>query len=65
VRLDTGACEVLCLEGVLTDTARARELAYTWYRLSEALHHHAYELPPTAEELDAWIATVAAHTSRS
>lgn len=50
--------QLLCLEGVLPDDERARGLAYTWYRLSEALHHHAYELPPTAEELNAWIGTV-------
>lgn len=52
--------QLLCLETVIADKGRARELAYTWYRLSQALHHHAYELPPTGEELRGWIDVVRA-----
>jgi hypothetical protein len=53
--------QLLCLEAVLSNRGRARELAYTWYRLSAALHHQAYELPPTAGEIHAWIDVVSAH----
>ena len=49
--------QLLCLE-TLMPAERARALAYTWYRLSGALHQHAYELPPSAEELQAWLETV-------
>ena len=36
----------------------ARQAAWTWTALSQATHHHAYELPPTAAELMGWLATV-------
>lgn len=52
--------QLLCLETVLRDRDLARRLSYAWHRLSAALHHHAYELPPTAEELEAWLAAVRA-----
>jgi hypothetical protein len=47
--------QLLCLEKVHGDQGRARQLAYTWYRLSEVLHQQAYELPPTAEEVRNWL----------
>jgi hypothetical protein len=49
--------QLLCLpEFVHTDLAnRAR---YAWYGLSAACHYHAYELPPTASELEGWFADV-------
>lgn len=50
--------QLLCLCAVLPDREHARRLAYVWYRLSSALHHHAYELPPTAAELTGWIAAI-------
>jgi hypothetical protein len=36
----------------------AERAAYAWIRLSRACHQHAYELPPTAAELAAWIEIV-------
>jgi len=34
---------------------KAATLARTaWHGLSRAMHHHAYELPPTAAELESW-----------
>ena len=36
----------------------AERVSYAWAGLSRACHQHAYELPPTADELAAWIATV-------
>lgn len=37
------------------DPGLARQVSYTWWALSRACHLHAYELAPTAEELDTWI----------
>ena len=50
--------KLLCLIAVLPDKTHAHRLSYAWYRLSAALHHHAYELPPTADELAGWIASI-------
>lgn len=36
----------------------AADAAYTWTALSGATHHHAYDLPPTAAELESWMAVV-------
>jgi hypothetical protein len=38
------------------DTAAAARS--TWYGLSRAAHHHAYDLAPTAAELLAWLGSV-------
>ncbi len=47
--------------GLLPRTAKDKKLAhaiaYTWAALSNACHHHAYELAPIASELELWIAT--------
>lgn len=50
--------QLLCLDAVLRDREQARRLAYTWQRLSAAVHHHGYELPPTAAEVQTWVATI-------
>lgn len=53
--------QLLCLPQFLHgDTAEdlAERTAYAWVRLSRACHQHAYELPPTAAELGAWIEIV-------
>ncbi|HEY8534581.1 MAG TPA: hypothetical protein VIL44_12080 [Micromonospora sp.] len=47
----------------LTALAGPREATLAraaWYGLSRALHHHAYELPPTVGELRGWHRNVAA-----
>lgn len=36
----------------------AAAVAAAWSALSRACHHHAYELPPTAAELKAWLDVV-------
>jgi hypothetical protein len=36
----------------------AGSVAFTWGALSNACHHHVYELAPTAQELSLWADTV-------
>ena len=50
--------QLLCLPHYLRDAELAHELAHTWSALSAACHHHAYQLPPTAAELETWQRTV-------
>ena len=45
--------QLLCLP-VWLPAEQAGRVAYTWGALTNATHHHAYELPPTASELAAW-----------
>lgn len=40
------------------DAELAGRAAYTWSALSEACHHHVYDYPPTAGELDRWLGVV-------
>jgi hypothetical protein len=46
--------QLLCLERYLPDPSVARRAHHAWTALSRAAHFHAYELPPTLEELRAW-----------
>ena len=46
--------QFLCLGLYLKDDAVARRAHQTWAALSRAAHFHAYELPPTREELLVW-----------
>jgi hypothetical protein len=50
--------QLAVLPEVLRDPDLAAETAYTWSALSAACHHHAYELAPTAAELEAHMAAV-------
>ena len=43
-----------------TSPELARRLRATWGALSEACHHHPYELAPTATQLRSWLSEVAA-----
>ena len=43
--------QLACLPEYLGDAALAWEIVFTWSALSNACHHHAYELAPTAAEL--------------
>jgi hypothetical protein len=43
--------QLACLPDYLGDPALAWEVVFTWSALSSACHHHAYELAPTAAEL--------------
>ena len=36
----------------------ASHIAWTWAALSQATHHHGYELPPTRGDLRRWLETV-------
>ena len=36
----------------------AGNVAFTWGALSNACHHHVYELAPTAQELSLWAETI-------
>lgn len=47
--------QLLCLRVLLEDTATADDVNVAWWALSRACHHLSYELPPTADELRAWI----------
>ena len=51
--------QLLCLGTYLGDAPLAARVHHTWSALSDACHHHAYELAPTAEELGTLFDTVA------
>ena len=44
--------QLTCLPAFLNDASLASDVAYTWTVLSDACHHHAYEVGPTAAELE-------------
>jgi hypothetical protein len=50
--------QLLCLRGYLDDPDLAARLDHTWSALSNACHHHPYELAPTAHELTRWLEVV-------
>jgi hypothetical protein len=50
--------QLLCLREYLGDDALAGRAHHTWAALSQACHHHAYELAPSHGELRAWLGTV-------
>ena len=49
--------QLLCLPSLM-DHRQAKEIAFVWSALSRSVHHHPYEMPPTAEELEGWIDVV-------
>ena len=49
--------QLACLAEYI-DPQLASRIRYTWHGLSAACHHHAYELPPIASELDGWLSDV-------
>ena len=51
--------QLTCLSTYLKDDDLAGQIAYTWSALSNACHHHVYELAPSVTELSAWLATTA------
>ena len=48
--------QLACLPSYLDDDELAGEVAFTWYALSRATHHHPYDLDPTREELESLLA---------
>lgn len=55
--------QLLCLPEYLDRSLAARS-SVAWAELSRACHHHAYELPSTAEELAGWLETTGELSSR-
>lgn len=51
--------QLLCAASYLGNPVLAGRISFTWAELSQACHHHAYELAPTAGELERWIETTA------
>ncbi len=56
-RLATGP-QLICLADYLDDRSLGESVRHAWGALSDACHHPAYELAPSASELRGWIATV-------
>ena len=50
--------QLLCLGPFLGDDEFGRRVHHVWAALSRAAHFNPNELPPTREELDAWLAGV-------
>ena len=50
--------QLITLRTLHPDPALTARVAFTWSALSEACHHHGYELPPTTADLLTWLATV-------
>jgi hypothetical protein len=57
-------CQLLCLPAYVQDAEVVGRAAHAWIALTQACHHHPYELPPTAEELDRWLDAVQAMIER-
>lgn len=53
----TMRAQLSCLCVYLAPPELAREVAWTWHALSQATHHHPYELDPTRDELASLIAS--------
>ena len=51
--------QLTCLTNYI-DPELASRVRYIWHGLSTACHHHAYELPPNAQELEGWLTDVEA-----
>lgn len=51
----TNRARLLCLMEFVP-TELARRTSYIWGSLSRVCHHHPYELAPTSDELESWIA---------
>jgi hypothetical protein len=60
--LDLKGCamraQLICLRTYLGDAELAARAGHAWSALSRASHHHAYELAPTAAELESWFSVV-------
>ncbi len=57
--------QLLALPRYLDDEDLARSAVATWWSLTRACHHHAYELPPTESELARWMSSVEAFASHN
>jgi hypothetical protein len=50
--------QLICLREYVHDADLAGRVHHAWNALSRACHHHPYELPPSASELDSWLEAV-------
>jgi hypothetical protein len=50
--------QLICLREYLDDEDLAGRVHHAWNALSRACHHHPYELPPSASELEGWLEAV-------
>ena len=50
--------QLLCLPSFLEDADLAGRASHVWWSLTNACHHHPYNLAPTAAELRGWLGTV-------
>jgi len=57
--------QLICLRSYLEDGALAARAGHAWSALTRASHHHAYELAPTAAELQSWLDVVRELSERS
>jgi hypothetical protein len=57
--------QLLCLGAYISDAQAVSRTRYAWSALSRACHHHAYELPPTAAELEDLLEAVGAFRKAS
>ena len=55
----SGRAQLVCLPEYV-DAELTSRVRYSWHALSAACHHHAYELPPVASELNGWLDDVEA-----
>jgi hypothetical protein len=50
--------QLICLREYAGDREVVGRLHHAWNALSRACHHHPYELPPSAAELEGWLDAV-------
>jgi hypothetical protein len=50
--------QLICLQAYLPDRDLAARTNEAWSSLTQACHHHPYELPPSRAELNGWLAAV-------
>ncbi len=51
--------QLACLSTYMDDDELAGRVGYTWGALSNACHHHVYEIAPVTTELTGWAEVVA------
>lgn len=62
---DTSArVQLICLPVYLENEELAERTNHVWWILTRAVHHHPYELAPTATELREWLDEAAAVVKR-
>jgi hypothetical protein len=57
VEMVSARAQFLCLPSYV-EPSLARRVSQTWWSLTRATHHHAYDLAPTADELSTWLEDV-------